>query len=173
MGVGVEQGRQVSGAQERVNALRTAAVTVIGHYLEVEAANGRLQEQLGAERQLALASGRRAEELSAQLAEARDVIRRLQVEPPGLAEVDEVATPGGGVTGVTASAGEPWARVRLGLCGGGVGSDGCGKVVVSGEKFDIYRYAWGADFPGDRSGSRLVFTHSVCNTAADRSKDGG
>lgn len=62
--------------------------------------------------------------------------------------------------------------VPLGVCGGGIGSDGCGKTVFSGEKFDIYRYAWGADFPGDSAGSRIVFTHAVCNIHADRSRDG-
>lgn len=61
--------------------------------------------------------------------------------------------------------------VPLGVCGGGIGSDGCGELVVSGEKFDIYRYAWGSDFPGDGAGSRIVFTHAACNTAA-RSRDG-
>jgi len=64
--------------------------------------------------------------------------------------------------------------VPLGVCGGGiVGSNGCGELVVSGEKFDIYRYAWGSDFPGDGAGSRIVFTHAACNARTDHSKDGG
>ncbi len=63
--------------------------------------------------------------------------------------------------------------VQLGVCGGGIGDSGCGKVVVSGEKFDIYRYGWGSDFAGDGAGSRIVFTHAVCNGRGDHSKDGG
>jgi hypothetical protein len=66
----------------------------------------------------------------------------------------------------------PAGAVPLGVCGGGVGSDGCGELVVSGQKFDIYRYAWSGDFAGDRSGARIVFTHAACNAAADHSKDG-
>jgi hypothetical protein len=63
--------------------------------------------------------------------------------------------------------------VPLGVCGGGVtGEAGCGETVFSGEKFDIYRYAWGSDFSGDRAGARIVFTHAVCNAAAIRPKDG-
>lgn len=66
----------------------------------------------------------------------------------------------------------PTGRVPLGVCGGGIDNNGCGELVMSGQKFDIYRYAWGADFPGDWSGVRIVFTHAACNARADHSKDG-
>lgn len=66
-------------------------------------------------------------------------------------------------------AGQP---VPLGVCGGGIDDDGCGEMVVSGEKFDIYRYGWSSDFSGGGAGSRIVFTHAVCNGRGDHSKDG-
>lgn len=58
-------------------------------------------------------------------------------------------------------------RIRLGHC------EKCKLSVYSGESFDLMVFSWGADFPGDRPGRRLVIFHRLCNTEfADHSKDG-
>lgn len=139
-----------TAAQEAVNTLRTAAATLIG--------------EVAAERDRRLAAEREAEMLGGKLAEAHELIRRLQSAAPAFGieslkgeEMPDI-TRGSGVM-------EPWERVRLGLC------PACNKLVFSGQKFNMYQVSWGVDFPGDVPGVRLVFTHRACGDG-DHSKDG-
>lgn len=154
-----------TAAQEAVNALRTAAATLIG--------------EVAAERDRRVAAEREAEMLGGKLAEAHELIRRLQSVAPAFTEsereslelsqgpaerTEAVAEFGGGAKG-TMEDPFPWSRVKLGLC------PRCNMIVYSGEKFAVHQVSWGADFAGDVPGLRRVFTHRACG-GGDHSKDG-
>jgi len=47
----------------------------------------------------------------------------------------------------------------------------CKEKVKTRDTFDIHLKTWGMDFPGDKPGSVVVYTHRACNTRANHSKD--
>lgn len=98
-----------------------------------------------------------------ELTHAHNLIRRLQTAALAFAELerDLLAELENG----RERPARPWERVALGVC------PGCDVMVFSGDRFNLHRLAWGADFAGDRPGERLVFTHRECGNG-DHSKDG-
>lgn len=162
-----------------------AAVTdIIGHYLravdgfnEVAAFNGNLQATL--------------EQTRADLADTHAMITRLQdvilylaenveLDARGRDEADRVRRERLAAETVQLRATQPAVRpqvkgftsvppseasVPLGVC------PRCDQTVYSGQSFDMARKWWGADFPGDKPGVMLVFTHRE-HGDGDHSKDG-
>lgn len=166
--MGAEPGPEVTGrsaAQVAADEFLAAAQRLIHSYMAVANGYTTLTAEL-------VASRREAEELGARLADAHDLIRRLQMAAPAFAELGrtmlaELETGRQEPTQkpVTAEDPFPWSRVKLGLC------PQCNQLVYSGQKFNMHRLAWGADFAGDVPGERLVFTHRACG-GGDHSKDG-
>ena len=173
MDVGAEQERPAevtgpSAAQAAADALTQAARLVNQSYLSLADGWAALCAQLEHERTRRRGAEQEAEQLGQKLAEAHELIRRLQTAAPAFAELERdmlAELENGRERPAQEQAAQPWERVALGLC------PGCDKTVFSGQKFNLHRVAWGADFAGDRPGERLVFTHRECGNG-DHSKDG-
>lgn len=167
---------------------------------EISQANARLQAALAEERKQRHGAERNASKLADELTAATTVITQLQgglqdfvnnpderAEPPGttaklqkllddtrntFAEDDEDAPALRDLMDKARREGRirrtaaPWEAVPLGVC------PGCSDIVYSGQKFNMHRLSWGADFAGDDPGERLVFTHREHGNG-DHSKDGG
>ena len=179
MDVGAEPWRPaVSAASQAVTALRSATDVVVNSYLSIAEGYAVVVGELTREREARRAAEREAEMLGGKLAEAHELIRRLQSAAPAFAELErtmlaelenteraEVLAAFEAGPKATTEDPFPWSRVKLGLC------PGCNKLVYSGQKFNMHRLSWGADFAGDVPGERLVFTHRACG-GGDHSKDG-
>ena len=174
MDVGAEPGPEVtrrSAAQVAADEFLAAAQRLIHSYMAVANGYATLTAELAASR-------REAEELGRRLADAHELIRRLQSAAPAFAELErtmlaelenteraEVLAAFEAGPKATTRDPFPWSRVKLGLC------PGCNQLVYSGQKFNMARVSWSADFAGDVPGERLVFTHRACGDG-DHSKDG-
>lgn len=173
MDVGAEQERSAevtgpSAAQAAADALTQAARLVNQSYLSLAQGWESLCRSLEHERTRRRGAEQEAEQLGRRLADAHELIRRLQTAAPAFAELEQTMLAeleNGRERPAQERAARPWERVALGLC------PECGRMVFSGDRFNLHRLSWGADFAGDVPGERLVFTHRECGNG-DHSKDG-